>query len=85
MHIEAEHVATEVLLDYLILSEISRGAYTKQAVIEKLGPPAGKHLEELIAHNYLVVRGETLEVTKKGYERCTAYDKLADNLFPISN
>ncbi len=85
MPTEAEHVVTEVLLDYLILSEISRGAYNKQAVIEKLGLPAGKHLEELIAHNYLVARGETLEITKKGYERCAAYDKLADNLFPISN
>ena len=75
----------EILLDYLILSEISRGAYTKEAVVERLGPPAGKWLEELLFNNYLVADGTALKLTEKGHERCVAYDKFASNLFPSYN
>jgi len=78
-------VVGEVLLDYLVLSEIVQGAYTRKAIIERLGQSAGEHLEELLAHNYLVVKGESLVITGKGYERCLAYDKLIDRLCPGSN
>lgn len=79
---DASKIVTDLFLDYLILSEVSKGNYTRQEVVKALDLPTTAYVDSLVLGQYLTLEGKTLKLTEKGHERCIGFNKLVERLYP---